>query len=99
MYQTSNYGGGVDVVAPGEKVATLYGESAFVKANGTSVATPFVTGVCSLLMQSKPNAKPNEIKRAITDRNNVTLIQGLDKVARSGGMINAYKAYMSLMSY
>lgn len=98
LYSTSNYGEGVDVVAPGEAVVTLYGENGFIKANGTSVATPFVTGVCSLLMQSKPNAKPSEIKKAITDRDNVTLIEGLDKVAKSGGMINAYKAYMSLMS-
>jgi len=98
LYPTSNYGEVVDVVAPGEEVVTLYGEKGYIKANGTSVATPFVTGVCSLLMQSKPNAKPSEIKKAITDRNNVTLIEGLDKVAKSGGMINAYKAYMSLMS-
>ena len=97
LYPTSNYGNMVDVVAPGENVVGLYGDSGFIKANGTSVATPFVTGVCSLLMQSKPDAKPKDIKKVITDKSNVTSIKGMDKLTKSGGMINAYKAYQALI--
>ena len=48
-------------------------------------------------MQSKPDAKPKDIKKVITDKSNVTSIKGMDKLTKSGGMINAYKAYQALI--
>ncbi|MFY0518080.1 S8 family peptidase [Lysinibacillus sp. UGB7] len=62
----SNYGPSVDVVAPGEDVySTVHDEkkgSSFVKFSGTSMASPVVAGVASLLKSKYPNLKPHEIE-------------------------------------
>ncbi|WP_107923922.1 S8 family peptidase [Lysinibacillus parviboronicapiens] len=62
----SNYGPSVDVVAPGEEVySTVHDEkkgSSFVKFSGTSMASPVVAGVASLLKSKYPNLKPHEIE-------------------------------------
>ncbi len=97
IYTTSNYGKCVDVAAPGENIVGLYGKDSFIKSNGTSAAAPFVTGVCSLLLETKQDLKPKDLKKIVTSSENVTLVKGLEKSTKSGGIINAYKAYRYLM--
>ncbi|MBQ4524145.1 MAG: S8 family serine peptidase [Lachnospiraceae bacterium] len=97
MYPTSNYGQCIDIIAPGENIVSLYGDDKFIKANGTSVAAPFVTGVCSLMLACRQDLKPREIKKIITSRKNVTPIEGITNCVISGGLLNAYKSYVSLM--
>lgn len=62
----SNYGPSVDLVAPGEDVySTVHDEkkgSSFVKFSGTSMASPVVAGVASLLKSKYPDLKPFEIE-------------------------------------
>jgi len=62
----SNYGPSVDVVAPGEDVySTFYDEekgSSFKEESGTSMASPVVAGIASLLKSKYPNLKPHEIE-------------------------------------
>ncbi|MFB7155894.1 S8 family serine peptidase [Lysinibacillus sp. NPDC056232] len=62
----SNYGPSVDLVAPGEEIySTVHDEkkgSSFVKFSGTSMASPVVAGVASLLKSKYPDLKPYEIE-------------------------------------
>ncbi|MEB2280944.1 S8 family peptidase [Lysinibacillus xylanilyticus] len=62
----SNYGPSVDVVAPGEDIySTFYDKkkgSSFKVDSGTSMASPVVAGIASLLKSKYPNLKPHEIE-------------------------------------
>lgn len=98
LYGTSNYGHCVDIAAPGENIVGLYENNGFIKANGTSSAAPFITGVCSLLFESKKDLKPREVKEIVTNKKNITPVKGIENCVRSGGILNAYKAYVSLMN-
>lgn len=93
LYETSNYGSCIDIVAPGENIVGTYEKEHFIKANGTSVAAPFVSGVCSLLMQQYSCLTPIEIKKIIVNRNNTTRISESKRLKHSCGLLNAYKSF------
>ncbi|MFC0187297.1 S8 family serine peptidase [Fictibacillus aquaticus] len=65
----SNFGPSVDVVAPGEDIyAPLYDyelKSMFYNLSGTSMASPMVAGLASLLLSKYPSLKPAEIEYII----------------------------------
>ncbi|WP_215145893.1 S8 family peptidase [Exiguobacterium qingdaonense] len=73
----SNFGYGVDVVAPGSKIASLVPDGNVVYLDGTSMATPHVAGVVALLKSQHPTLSVESI-RALLQRT-------ADPVAFSGG--------------
>ncbi|MDQ0244821.1 subtilisin family serine protease [Bacillus fengqiuensis] len=62
----TTYGPGIDVVAPGEDVySTLYDPikgSTFTKMSGTSMASPVVAGVASLIKSKYPNLNSYQVE-------------------------------------
>jgi thermitase len=56
----SNYGENLDVVAPGTEIWTCSADTAYAMVNGTSFATPFVSGICALLRARFPEIKQHE---------------------------------------
>jgi|GEM_PF-714392 len=96
----SNYGHeSVDVFAPGVAIVSTYpqsltpsGRAPYATMSGTSMATPYVSGVAALMMAANPSLRFNakEVIRLINETadTNENLI---GKVA-SNGRINAYKA-------
>jgi hypothetical protein len=60
----SNYGPVFDVAAIGQAVSTLHG-NAYGMLDGTSVATPYVTGLASLVQVKGRTQTPKDIKERI----------------------------------
>jgi len=60
----SNVGDRVDVVAPGEHIYSCYYDG-YDYMDGTSMATPHVTGVAGLIFASNPDLKGPEVKSII----------------------------------
>ncbi|WP_078147500.1 peptidase S8 [Exiguobacterium sp. HVEsp1] len=73
----SNYGIGVDVVAPGSKVASLVPDGNVVYMDGTSMATPHVAAAVALIKSYHPDLSVEDVR---------TLLQRTaDPIAFSGG--------------
>jgi hypothetical protein len=86
---SSNYGSGVDIVAPAESILikTDSNESYFV--NGTSYAAAFVTGVAGVCLAACPDCSAAELKNAlITSAEHSTLLNGYIKCAGYVSMKN-----------
>ncbi|WP_442852958.1 peptidase S8 [Bacillus sp. UNC41MFS5] len=63
----SNYGEGLDVVAPGDRVASFIANGEVEYMSGTSMATPHVAAVAGLLYSLKPNITPAQVSQALQE--------------------------------
>lgn len=56
-----------DLVAPAVDIVSCCNElkKPYTKLSGTSVATPMITGICSLMLDKQPNLSPDTIKRKL----------------------------------
>lgn len=61
----SNYGGRLDVMAPGVQIFSAIPYNKYASWNGTSMATPHVTGVCAAVWAANPELHGNQIKDII----------------------------------
>ena len=88
----SNYGSGnVDILAPGEAIASAFPNDNYRTSQGTSVAAPVVSGIVALVRSYFPKMKAADIKSLLmrTVRKN-----GQEDKSLSGGcidMLNAVK--------
>src|SRR5437870_5040907 len=87
----SNYGAkSVQVAAPGEEILSTWLEHDFRELKGTSMATPFVSGVAALILSQNPNLPVSELRAKLLK--SVDPIPSLKGKVSSGGRINAAKA-------
>ena len=63
--QSSNYGTGLDLVAPGEDIKSTTLNNSYTTASGTSLAAPQVSGVAALMLSVNPSLTPSIIKERI----------------------------------
>lgn len=58
----SNFGDYVDIAAPGERIMSLNYSGGYVTKNGTSMATPHVSGVAALILARNAMLTPAEVR-------------------------------------
>ncbi|AFY79638.1 subtilisin-like serine protease [Pleurocapsa sp. PCC 7327] len=91
----SNYGAtSVDLGAPGVSVLSTVPGGGYASYDGTSMATPHVSGVASLLWSEDPNLSAQEVKELLlTTVDPLTVLEGKTV---SGGRLNAFNALSEL---
>jgi len=88
----SNYGGGLDLVAPGDTILSTWLSDSYADKSGTSMSTPFVSGVAGLILSqnsSRSNVRVWWILQHSTDPLNGQ--KGWNSKV-GFGRLNAYKA-------
>lgn len=60
----SNYGATIDVMAPGSSILSCVagGTNTYAQFSGTSMACPFVSGLCALMLSANPAFTPDELE-------------------------------------
>jgi len=87
----SNYGEELDVVAPGDNIYSTLRNNAYGYLSGTSMATPFVSGLAALIFSHLAGLAPSDVK-LIIERTAVDIgSSGWDEET-GWGRIDAYSA-------
>ncbi len=91
----SNYGqNSVDVAAPGVSILSTYPDNRYKYMSGTSMATPFVSGLSAFVWSYKESFSYEDVKSAI--EKNVDKLSSLEGLVKTGGRINAEKTMENL---
>lgn len=81
-----------DIIAPGvEIVSTTNNKSFYTTMTGTSVSTPFVAGMCALMLSQNPHLSPNFIKSLLMAS---ALPVADEKNSCGSGLLNAKNIFM-----
>jgi len=92
----SNYGpNSVHVAAPGKDIFSTY-PSGYAISSGTSMSTPFVSGLAGLLYSYYTDFTYSQIRETVFRY--VDVLPALQGLIRTGGRINAYRALSSLLT-
>ena len=84
----SQYGEGLDVMAPGFDIYSTIPNGGFTKLKGTSMATPHVAGVAGLIKSANGNLSPEEVKNILKQ----TAQPAGSSYEYGNGIVDAYAA-------
>lgn len=95
----SNYGEeSIDVAAPGTKILSTYPGSKYAYLNGTSMASPHVTGVAALIKAIHPDFTPEQTTALLEKQAGYTFdrlaVPTDGKEYRGAGLVNALAAVL-----
>ena len=80
----------VHIAAPGKDILSTWLGDDYREASGTSMATPYVSGVAALILASEPKLSVEKLRERILK--SVDKLDALNGKVQSGGRINAAKA-------
>lgn len=87
----SNYGvKTVHIAAPGREILSTWLNGQYREASGTSMATPYVSGVAALVLATEPNLSVEKLRERLLK--SVDKCDDLKDKVESGGRLNAAKA-------
>ncbi|HGE70578.1 TPA: T9SS type A sorting domain-containing protein [Candidatus Poribacteria bacterium] len=86
----SNYGIGIDILAPGERIFGTVPNNSYSDWSGTSMATPIVSGVIALMLSKRKGLTNQEIVQILRQSADYIGESKFDRIGR----INAYKALL-----
>jgi serine protease AprX len=89
-----------DVCAPGTNITSVKAGSGngYVTYSGTSMATPFVSGVAALMLDANPGLTPSQVKSKMTSTAENWVTPGSD-IETGAGRLQAYEAVKSAGGY
>jgi cell wall-associated protease len=104
----TNYGKKtIDIFAPGYFLKTTYPENRYAYRDGTSMATPIVSGVAAVIRSYYPKLTANQVKQIILDSgvayDNLKVqvpgekegvLKPFSELSKSGKVVNVYNAMM-----
>ena len=71
LAEFSNYGAGVDLIAPGVCITSTWKGGGYNTTSGTSMASPHVTGAAALYLSDHPGASPAAVASALKAAGNL----------------------------
>ncbi|NBG88869.1 S8 family serine peptidase [Isachenkonia alkalipeptolytica] len=90
----SNYGEGLDVMAPGEGIYSTVLQGKYEFNSGTSMAAPQISGVVGLVKSMEPDLTPGEIRNLLRDH--TTRGEGYNELDYGQGILDSYSALRTL---
>ena len=87
----SNYGSGLDVMAPGVSIYSTQAGDGYQYLSGTSAAAPHVAGVAALMLSVNPALTPEEVGATINSTARDISQTGYDPTT-GWGIVNAFDA-------
>lgn len=94
----SNYGTGLDIVAPGVSILSTLPNNQTGYKNGTSMACPHVAGVAALILERNPELSVNQVTSIING--NAKKLSGVDfNISKTDGLWNDKYGYGLLDAY
>ncbi|MGX8237186.1 S8 family peptidase [Exiguobacterium undae] len=91
----SNYGKGLDLVAPGVMIPSYINDGEIAYSSGTSMAAPHVTAVASLLFSLKPSLNVKQVEAILKQSATDLGAKGYD-LSYGFGRLDAYQAVRSV---
>ena len=90
----SNYGFASDISAPGSSVPSTVPGDRYLAFSGTSMASPVVAGVASLMLSANKDLTPRQVYDIICGTANKTMLKGrfFDERQYGYGVVDAYEA-------
>jgi subtilisin family serine protease len=94
LFKLANQGKHVAVSAPGVELLLPAPDDTYQMTSGTSFAAAYVSGIVALILERRPDLRPDEVRRILTATARDLGPKGID--SRFGaGLVDAYRAIMS----